>query len=457
MLLRRRFFLWISCLVTVAILLVGALMVVSERRLLVTEMEERHDRLVNRLALVCEESLYQNDLVFLNYIESIKTERAFVGAAFIDDKGLIRFHSDLNKIGGTMPAPAAGANTSLLDLAAPVLYAKEQVGTARLLFDRTVLKDHLTQATQQAIFRIATIAAIALFICFIGAWLLARSLVKPIHRLINGMKEISDGRREPIPFPERKDELGWMGMELNNTVAKLKEVDEIKRDFVAGVTHDLKSPLKAIQSIHSLLLTGDREYSWEKVQDYLLTGLNNSNRLMKFIDDLLLTARIEGKGEVLHGRLVDIRTIVKDVAHLFEPVSKEKKIKLQVNMPKESVYGWADPDKLSHVLTNLVSNAFKYTEKGSVTLECEDEEEAFLIRVRDTGAGIPKADQTRIFDKFHRSPANANLAKGTGLGLYISKGMVEAHGGTLTVTPNPGGGSLFTVTIPHKNNDSEEG
>jgi signal transduction histidine kinase len=435
-------------LVTVIVLGVGSMMVFSERRLLVQDMRHHHDQTVQRLANVCAESYLQNDFILLNYLGTLQQERGFLGAAFINAEGIVRVHSDPKQLGRSVGDMMGDYTGEILDLSAPVTASGKPVGSARLFLSQTEIDSILRQSLKVTLKRIGIILLIALILGFLAAFLLARMMVRPIQRIVQAMRAVSHGRREPFAFPHRQDELGWMAQELNVTIKKLKEVDEMKQDFAAGITHDLKSPLNVIRTIQSMLLKSQDQFSKNRIQDYYLTIQNNANRLMELIEDLLTTARIETGGEQTENRLFDIRSVIEEAAQQIRPLAEEKKIRFRVSAPDKPVYVWADKDNVFQILSNLISNALKYTERGSVDLRVQDGTPHVEVRVIDTGSGIPDKDKQSIFKKFQRSPSNQNKAKGTGLGLYIVKGLVEAQRGTVAVADNPKGGTIFTFTLP---------
>lgn len=442
--LKARFFLWITTLVTFVVLAFGALSVYSERQLLRTKIERNNIQSVERLAKVCEETIYQqNDVVLFNYLQTLKREEGFVAALFLDEKGSIRTHSNPKMIGQRFEP---NKDPMIKDLSAPVNFGGSRVGTAHIFFSLTKISAIINETTILTLKRVSFIAFLALLFGYLGALLLAKTLVNPIQDIVQGMRHISKGELEPISFKPREDELGWMSSELNITIAKLKELDEMKKDFVQGVTHDLRSPLNAIEGFVTMLMKGLGKTPSETQRDFLNTIQNNTARLTRMVDDLLLTARLEANREDLECHQFDINGIVQEVAKLYTPMAQQKGIELNLVLPKSAAHVWADPDKVSHILNNLVSNAFKFTHKGSVTLTVHPGQADVAITVSDTGPGIPLQERAKIFDKFYRTKEAKNV-KGTGLGLAIVKGLVEAHGGSISVEQNNGGGSRFVFSL----------
>lgn len=463
--LRLKFAIAVASLVTVVVVAVGSLIVVSERRLLRSEMNRHHERMAERLAQVCEESLYQSELVVFNYLGTLRDERGLLGAGCVNAQGRIQIHSDPEEIGTilkTAREAEAGAASGVfrqryrrdgvrvLDLAAPFFFGDNRAGTARLFLSPDELDAFIDRSVFATLRRVAAISAIALALGILGAFWLAGSLMKPIHQVIGGMREVAKGRLEPIPFSVRRDELGWIGKELNVTIGRLKELDEMKRDFVSSVTHELRSPLTAIDRYISLLTRGTYGATTRRQSDALVTIQNNTQRLMRFIDDLLATARLETRRVDLYCDRMNLADAIRDAATLYRPLAEEKGLRLVADLPTDDIPVFADREKVTQVLNNLLSNALKFTATGAVMIGVEPSESAVRVTVTDSGPGISDRDRAQVFDKFFRARETANQVKGTGLGLSIVKGLIEAQGGAVGVDPAPGGGSRFWFTLPRK-------
>lgn len=444
--LKTKFFIWISTLVTVAILALGSFMVIMERKLLTTEMKKSQDQLVQRFARVCEESLYQNDLAIFNYLKVLKSERGFLAAYFVDADNTIYVHSNTDLIGKA--ASPQNTDEGVLKINTPVSYSGEQVGTVFIDLSKEQLDQFLNQSALQSLKRISLVVLLALLVSFLGAYILAQTMVNPIQKIVHGMRKVSQGKLDPVEVSERSDELGWLGNELNQTIHKLGELEEMKRDFVSGVTHELRSPLAAIDSLTNLLITNADIGSVEDRQNSLISVNNNAKRLMKFVDDLLTTARIESHKMDVELRRFDINIPIEEIKVLYQPLASEKGIKLLTEIPKEKIYVQADRDKVLHILTNLVSNAFKFTPAGEVTIKVVPNGKNVKVKVQDSGVGISPADQKQLFNKFYRSRTHAKKIKGTGLGLFITKNLVELNGGDIGVRSSLGSGTEFSFTLP---------
>ena len=232
---------------------------------------------------------------------------------------------------------------------------------------------------------------------------------------------------------------------------RLKELDKMKSDFVSNVSHELRTPLTSIKgSVENMLdgLTGSLN---EKQIRYLVRIKSNTDRLSRLINDLLDLSRIEsGRVEVRPTRL-PLTALAEEVAEHLKPLAAEKLIRIEVPSPDPSATAWADRDKVTQVLMNLIGNAVKFTpQEGKVTVALEKNDNDYVqISVADTGPGILPEETNKIFSKFYQV---ANIAKqkprGSGLGLAISKALVEMHGGKIWVESEVGRGSTFYFTLP---------
>ena len=231
---------------------------------------------------------------------------------------------------------------------------------------------------------------------------------------------------------------------------RLKELDKLKSDFVSNVSHELRTPLTAIKgSVDNMLdgLTGDLN---EKQSRYLVRIKSNTDRLARLINDLLDLSKIEA-GIKLKPTNLDLATIAREVIESLRPLAAEKLITITIESPESALDAWADPDRIAEILMNLLGNAIKFTPNdGTVSLSLQRNGTEWVeVSVADTGPGIPSEEANRIFDKFYQvTQAKNQKAVGTGLGLTITKALVEMHGGRIWLESEVGKGSIFSFTLP---------
>ncbi len=232
-------------------------------------------------------------------------------------------------------------------------------------------------------------------------------------------------------------------------VTTLKRLERVRSDFIANVSHELRTPLTSIIGYLEALSDGAHEEPRQR-EEFLRIMKTHADRLNALVSDLLQLSQIES-GEYRWRRdSVEVVDLVRRSAGLIAPLAQRKRITLRCEGTIPALYVIADAEKLTQVLLNLLDNALKYTEEGgAVDVEVEAGGGGAVIRVRDTGIGIPPADQRRIFERFYRvDRARSRALGGTGLGLSIVKHIVEAHGGTVTVESRLGKGSTFCITLP---------
>ena len=232
---------------------------------------------------------------------------------------------------------------------------------------------------------------------------------------------------------------------------RLKELDRMKSDFVSNVSHELRTPLTAIKGSVDNMLDGITGNLNEKQSRYLVRIKSNADRLGRLINDILDLSRIEAGRIDLRPAYLPMASLAKEVAEVLRTVAAEKLISLEVAAAEENTRVWADRDKVTQVLMNLIGNALKFTPSyGKVTVGIKSADPEWVqISIADTGPGIASEDANKIFDKFYQAAQpNKQKTRGTGLGLTISKALVEMHGGSIWVESGPGNGSNFCFTLP---------
>jgi PAS domain S-box-containing protein len=232
---------------------------------------------------------------------------------------------------------------------------------------------------------------------------------------------------------------------------RLRELDKMKSDFVSNVSHELRTPLTAIKGSVDNMLDGITGPLSEKQDRYLVRIKSNADRLTRLINNVLDLSRIEAGKIDLKSVYLSLVTLAQEVAESIRPVATEKLISLEVDSPDISATAWADRDKITQVLMNLVGNAVKFTPPhGKVSVAVNRNGDQWMrISVTDTGPGIPPEEAEKIFDRFYQiDQSGKQKARGTGLGLAISKVLVEMHGGKIWAESGVGGGSTFSFTLP---------
>ncbi|QLI77363.1 two-component system histidine kinase PnpS [Bacillus pumilus] len=250
-----------------------------------------------------------------------------------------------------------------------------------------------------------------------------------------------------VPILSTDDE--WKGIVLVfHDVTETKQLEQMRKDFVANVSHELKTPITSIKGFSETLLDGAIDDK-EALTEFLSIILKESVRLETLIQDLLDLSKIEQQQFKLNIQEANATEIIQEIQVLLSQKATEKGIQLHVRVPKEPVYVMADPLRLKQIFLNLVNNALTYTpEGGSVTITARPRKGAYEFDVADTGIGMKKSEIPRIFERFYRIDKDRSRnSGGTGLGLAIVKHLVEAHEGTISVRSKQGKGTTFTVSL----------
>ncbi|HWI66073.1 MAG TPA: ATP-binding protein, partial [Symbiobacteriaceae bacterium] len=233
-------------------------------------------------------------------------------------------------------------------------------------------------------------------------------------------------------------------------ITKETEVDRMKSEFIATVSHELRTPMTSIKGSLGLVLGGIAGALPDDARDLLAIAQNNTDRLIRLINDILDISRIEaGKMEIKRAPLSMADSVNRAIREL-DGFANQRHISVEADLPDDLPRAVADYDRLQQVLVNLLSNAIKFSEVHSRVLVSADLEDGMIsVRVQDQGPGIPPDHLGQIFEKFHRvDNASTRKTGGTGLGLAICKAIVEEHGGRIWVESEVGTGSAFTFTLP---------
>jgi signal transduction histidine kinase len=246
------------------------------------------------------------------------------------------------------------------------------------------------------------------------------------------------------------EDLNTANRELNEANTKLRELSELKEEFLALTTHDLRSPLTVISGVISFFTSGRLGELSPEQKNMVAMMERNAQSLIELVNDLLDASKIESGTMRLDITSINLRALIDELRETMEPLAREKEITLEDNIPADLPLIEADRTKLRRILVNLLSNALKFTRKGGrVQVRAERMEGRVRVSVVDTGVGIAPEDVARLFDKYEQARSRATRGeKGTGLGLYITKQLVELHGGEITVDSTPGYGSTFSFTLP---------
>jgi len=447
-----KFFIYSFIVLTVLIGGISYLFFDYQKRFHKEEIERSNNSFIKELKEISFEGIVlENDLLLNQYIKtSLKTHPEIKEISIINKQGIIVGHSDVNFWGNkvktlnlNMKNEKIYEDTKYKNYMVPIKGGKDIIGFMEVKFSKKVLNDIYQKKIKVLKEKVKLFFVFSMILGILFSIFLSGIVTGPVKLMVNNIKEFAEGKWVEVKI-KRKDELGWLANEFNKMVKKVKELDELKEDFLSGVTHELRSPLAAIRTYLSLIKE-EKRFNPEHIKWIEDSAL----RLSRFVDDLLDMAKIErGKLEIIkQSALVD--KIVSEVVDFFRPHAAKKGLELKMNIDVMDKNIFADPDRVHQVLVNLISNAIKFTPSGkTIAVSVSNNEKEFLFKVQDEGVGIPKEDLESVFEKFHQLKKQGIKAKGTGLGLAICKGLVEGHGGKIWVESEVGKGSVFCFTIP---------
>lgn len=249
----------------------------------------------------------------------------------------------------------------------------------------------------------------------------------------------------PSPIQLRK-----VNEELTRANIRLKELDHLKSMFIASMSHELRTPLNSIMGFTGIILQGMVGKISDEQRKQLTMVKSSSTHLLSLINDIIDVSKVEAGKVDIYVKKFDLLSITKEIINSFTVLTKEKDLKIDLEMPKKIMVE-SDERRVKQILVNFVSNAIKFTDKGSVSVcVLQISDSAIEISVADTGIGIKNEDMDKLFKAFSRIPVEGVIKEGTGLGLYLSRKISELLGGEIKAESEFGKGTVFTLTLPIK-------
>lgn len=288
---------------------------------------------------------------------------------------------------------------------------------------------------------------ISIVFASILVFILSRHIVRPIKAVSLAAAELSRGHLDWRVKPTTKDEIGELAITFNKMAEELKLQDSLRNTFIANVSHELRTPLASVQGFIQGML--DRAIEVEDRDKYLEIVLGETKRMGALITDLLSLAKIESGQFPMELSEFDINELIRRCIIVFEQRIEEKKLTVNVNLGEEKVMVWADEDRISQVVTNLIDNAVKFSyEGGELKVWTHVVENKVYVNIADTGEGIPPEEQQYVFERFYKVDKSHSRSKpGTGIGLSIAKRIIMQHGEKITLQSAVGKGTTFTFTL----------
>ena len=307
-------------------------------------------------------------------------------------------------------------------------------------------------ATYQGVaYKIALTALAVAALAAVSVFFITRQIVKPLRVMAQMAGDFAQGkfdRRVPVTGSMETQELASA---FNLMAGQLETLEQTRRDFVANVSHELRSPMTSIQGFLTGMLDGT--IPPDEHRQYMQTVLDETRRLSHLVGSLLNLSRMENSETQLAYSDFDIHEMIRRVIIANLPALDEKQMDVSLSFEDEPMSVHADAEQIEQVLINLVSNAIKYTpEGGRITITTQQDKNT-RVTVRDNGPGVSAEDAPYIFDRFYKADKSHTVGKGTGLGLAISKRIMDKHGQSLRLLPE-GPGAAFEFTL--ENGHTEE-
>lgn len=320
---------------------------------------------------------------------------------------------------------------------------KENKGYVYMYYPSAILREIVF--VMNVLISLASIGIILLAFGLIG--LLSKRLTKPLLVMKEATTKMAQGKyQQKIPF-KGEDEIAELGRSIQELGEQLQYYEDSRNEFLAAVSHELRTPLTYIKGYSDILSKGKIQDKQEQAE-YLNIIKKEVERITFMINDLFEMSKLQvGKFE-LDKKRTDLNGVVEKVIANLKPAAVKKGLNLQFVPALGLPVVYIDAQRMEQVFYNLVENGIKYTSEGGIVVRTSLGEDRVMIEIRDTGIGIPENETKKIWDRFYRvDRSRTRKTGGTGLGLYVVKEIVEAHGGEVTVRSSEKEGTIFTVSL----------
>jgi signal transduction histidine kinase len=270
------------------------------------------------------------------------------------------------------------------------------------------------------------------------------------------LDEASQLRAYSHALEEKSASLQRATAELRAANQQLQSLDRLKDDFMSSVTHELRTPLTSIRALAELM-ADDPDMDAAQRREFIAIIVGETERLSRLVNQVLDLAKIESGHAEWHNADVDMVALVRQAAQSMAELLREQGTRLELDLPARVRTLRADPDRLTQVLLNLLGNAAKFVPRdgGEIHVRLRTDDHGLTVQVRDNGPGVPAAQRDQVFEKFHQAGDPASRPTGTGLGLPISRQIIEHFGGRIALRDDAGQGACFEFTLPWITDDSD--
>lgn len=470
MTLRTRFLLYVVGLTVGSFLLYAGALSWTQREFLNEEQERANREETSRWTLLCEQSVLSKDeITLVHYVRELRRSGDVEWAAFLAEDGRILMHSQLDlkntqavdpvsrwALGLDQPARRTFERTPgpvVTVYAGPVRRGLDPAGVALLAFNDQRQSGRIRSSLIASLRRFAGATLLCLLVGVGIAVGVARGLVSPLSELTSAVRRLGTGDWRVRASVHRRDEIGELATAFREMSHQLARLDELKDEFVATVSHDLRNPLGAITMAARYLMAPPQPMTAEMSRQVINTILLSTARLRMMVDNILDAAKIKKGGLDSQHTPFSVAKVMGELYDLFRHQAEEfgRDFLLEVSPGLPVVLG--DESQTYRLLCNLLTNAFKFTSSGDRILFVAEvtPEGGVAMKVQDTGPGISPEDLPTLFKRFQtggNAVPQVKKQQGTGLGLAIAKALAEAQGGILTVQSTLTQGTTFCFTLP---------
>lgn len=316
---------------------------------------------------------------------------------------------------------------------------------------------HELQLSCDTLLNISYILLVILFLLSLIILIFFTEMVYlPLRKITEATEQYASGNMHYEFQVDSEDEIGYLAATLSYMASEIARSEDDQKKFVANVSHDFRSPLTSIKGYLEAMLDGT--IPPELYEKYLTIVVNETERLIKLTNSLLVLNNLNTKGMLLDKNDFDINKIIRNTAASFEGTCKNKTIAIELILSGDELFVNADVGKIQQVLYNLLDNAIKFSHSDSIIkIETTEKHNKVFVSVKDRGIGIPKDDLKLIWDRFYKSDLSRGKdKKGTGLGLSITKEIIHAHGEHINVISTEGVGTEFIFSLPLTDGGNED-
>ncbi|SET18731.1 cell wall metabolism sensor histidine kinase WalK [Paenibacillus sp. NFR01] len=420
------------------------------------EMEKETEELAQHFTIMAQTGGHSAEQMMLSFAEFSDVSIFNItadGSAMLhsgrhnaEDRGFIR-KNDLAKI-------FAGERVNFLYAAPdgyryfvsgqPVAAANTPVDSALYVMSSTASMEHSLNGVRH----ILLYSGLGAFLLALGfTWFMARILSRPLIQMQQATRKLAAGELNTRLTITSKDEIGSLAAAINDLAVELQRYRDTRQEFLANISHELRTPITYLQGYAKVLKDGLYETEEERSL-YLGVIDDEAHRIQHMVDDLFELSKMEEGQTVLYPEWLDFARLVEGTVHKIELSVKNKHLQLEARIGNEPLPLFGDRKRVEQIVLNLLENAVRYTDEGSIQVKVAKKENGALLIVEDTGIGIPEEELPYVFERFYRvEKSRSRQYGGTGLGLSIVGKLVELHGGTIAITSKPGAGTRCEVAF----------